>query len=201
MTYRGYTRTWSPPHVDDHRALDGYTAVGWDDLRVDVTSGTTGNLDPPDLATFRDGLVLKAFAANATEQVYFDVQMPHSWISGSGIRPHIHWSPGNSTNTGAVVWKLEYSVANPVAEPDNTFPTTTTLSVTQAADGTAYKHQIAQWSEIDMTDKRASAVLLCRLYRDGGDVADTFTGDAYAVSVDFHYQSQGFGSTDEYPDA
>jgi hypothetical protein len=123
-------------------------AVGWDDLRVDVTSGTTGNLNPPDLETFRDGIVAKAFAPNATEQVYFDVQLPHNWDAGTGIRPHVHWSPGNSTNTGSVVWRLEYTWANAVVAPGNVFPETTTLTVTQAAAGVAYSHQIAQWTEI-----------------------------------------------------
>ena len=200
MSSYNFSRVWGQRHVQSHRTTDSITAVGWDDLRIDVTAGTKGNLNPPDLATFRDGLVLTAFADNATEQVYFDVQMPHSW-NKTAIRPHIHWSPGNSTGTGSVVWGLEYSWANPVAEPGNVFPASTTLSVTQAADGVAYKHQIAQWSEIDATGKRESSVLVCRFFRDGGNVADTFTGDAFAVSLDFHYQSQGFGSTDEFPEA
>jgi hypothetical protein len=170
----------------------------WDDLRVDVTSGTTGNLNPPDLETFRDGIIAKAFAPNATEQVYFDVQLPHTWKEGTGIRPHVHWSPGSSTNTGDVVWRLEYTWANAVNAPGNTFPATTTLNVTQAAAG-AYAHQIAQWDEIAGTGKRLSSVLMCRLARIGGDAADTFTGDAYALSIDFHIQCQPFGSEEEYP--
>jgi hypothetical protein len=40
---------------------------------------------------------------------------------------------------------------------------------------------------------------MCRLFRVGGDVADTFTGDAFGLSVDFHIQVQGKGSEEEYP--
>jgi hypothetical protein len=196
-----YIKAFDTSHATEHQRLSRLVAGGWDDLRVDVTSGTTGNLNPPDLETFRDGIVAKAFAPNATEQVYFDVQLPHNWDAGTGIRPHVHWSPGNSTNTGSVVWRLEYTWANAVVAPGNTFPETTTLTVTQAAAGVAYSHQIAQWTEIDGTGKRLSSVLMCRLFRVGGDAADTFTGDAFALSVDFHIQVQGNGSTDEYPDA
>ena len=198
MSSYNFSRVWGQRHVQSHRTTDSITAVGWDDLRIDVTAGTKGNLNPPDLATFRDGLVLTAFADNATEQVYFDVQMPHSW-NKTAIRPHIHWSPGNSADTGSVVWGLEYSWSNAVAEPGNTFPASTTDTVTQAAGGTAYEHQIAQWSEIDGTDKRVSSVLICRLYREGGNAADTFAGDAYALSVDFHILNNVYATDDEYP--
>lgn len=173
----------------------------WDDLRVDVTAGTTGNLNPPGLETFRDGIVATAFAKNATEQVYFDVQLPHSWAAGTGIRPHVHWSPGNNATTGSVVWGLEYTWANAVNAPGNTYPASSTLSVTQAAAGSAYAHQIAQWSEIDGTGKRVSSVLMCRLFRDGTNEADTFDADAFALSLDFHILTWPLGSFDEYPDA
>lgn len=185
--------------VDD-RATE-LEAQKWDDLRVAITSGTTGNLSPPDLKTFRNGLLAKAFAANGVEQVYFDVQLPHGWVEGSGIRPHIHWSPGNSTNKGVVRWALEYSWANAVAPPGNTFPASTTLITNQAATGTPYSHQIAQWSEIDGTDKRLSSVLMCRLARFGAQAGDTFTGDAFALSVDFHILTDSRGSTEEFPGA
>jgi len=179
-------------------AVEGADLRTWNDLKVDVTSGTTGNLNPPDLETFRDGLVAKAFAKNAVEQVYFDVQLPHTWTSGTGIRPHVHWSPGSSSDTGDVVWGLEYTWANAVNPPGNVFPASTTLSVTDTAAG-AYGHQIAQWSEIDGTGFRLSSVLMCRLFRNGTDAADTFDADAFALSVDFHILNRPFGSDDEYP--
>jgi hypothetical protein len=206
-----YIKAFDTSHATEHQRLsrlvtelgestEALAEPGWDDLRVDVTSGTKPNQDPPGFEVFRDGIRAYGFAPGATEQVYFDVQLPHTWDAGTGIRPHVHWSPGSSTNDGDVVWRLEYTWANAVAAPGNVFPETETLTVTQAAAGVAYSHQIAQWTEIDGTGKRLSSVLMCRLFRVGGDAADTFTGDAFALSVDFHIQVQGNGSTEEYPD-
>jgi hypothetical protein len=132
---------------------------------------------------------------------------PGLWVSGGVLGParvQIIDSTirgGNSTNTGSVVWKLDYSWANPVTAPGNTFPEPTTLPVTAAADGTAYKHQIAAFGEIDGTGFRESSVLMCRVYRDGSDAADTFTGVAWGLSLDFHIQVTGNGSIEEYPGA
>ena len=187
--------------ANDIRELFERCATGWDDLRVSLSSGQTGATDPPTYGEFRTGLYAWSFAASGVDALYFDCQLPHSWIAGTGIRPHIHWSPGNSTNTGSVVWKLDYSWANPVTAPGNTFPAPTTLPVTAAADGTAYKHQIAAFGEIDGTGFRESSVLMCRVYRDGSDDADTFTGVAWGLSLDFHIQVTGNGSIEEYPGA
>ncbi len=194
-----YTRSFDPSHEREHRRLATVAAIGWDDLRIDVTAGTRGVTNPPGFEAFRTNVYANAFDKGTLEAVYFDVQLPHSAVSGTDLRPHIHWSPGVSTDTGAVVWGLDYTWANPVNPPDNTFPAVTSLSVTDTASGTAYEHRIAPWDAIDGSGMRASAVLMCRLYRDAANVADTFDADAWALSVDFHYQSQGFGSTDEYP--
>jgi hypothetical protein len=170
-------------------------AVGWDDLRVSLARGQTGASDPPAFAEFRTGIYAWSFAASGVDALFFDCQLPHSWLAGTGIRPHLHWSPGVSTNTGAVTWRLDYSWAN----IGDAFPAPTTLTAVDPADGVAYKQQIAGFGEIDGTGKRASSVLMCRLYRDGSDGADTFTAAAWGLSCDFHIQVSGAGSEDEYP--
>lgn len=188
------------PLAVDIRELGERVVTGWDDLRVSLSRGQTGATDPPTFGEFRTGLYAWSFAATGIDALYFDCQLPHGWIAGSELRPHIHWSPGVSTDTGSVVWKLDYSIANPVVAPGNTFPAPTTLSVTQAAAG-AYAHQIAAWPAIDATGYRESCVLMCRVYRDGSNEADTFTGAAWGLSLDFHHQVSGFGSEEEYPGA
>jgi len=167
----------------------------WNDLRVSLSTGIP-NTSPPTFGTFRNGVQAWAFGAGSTEQLYFEAQMPHGWVIGSEVRPHIHWSPGNSTNTGAVVWELEYTWQN---AGDEVFPATTTVTVQQVAAGVAYAHQIASFPPVDGTGKRESSVFLCRIARVGGSGEDTFTGSAFGISVDFHYQAAALGSTDEYP--
>lgn len=168
--------------------------IGWNDLRVALSTGRP-NTSPPTFTTFRNGVQAWSFAANSTEQIYFESQLPHGWGPDTEVRPHIHWSPGNSTNTGAVKWELEYSWGN----VGGAFPATSTLSVTQAATGTAYAHQLAALGSLDGTGMRDSSVFVCRLARVGGDPADTFTGAAFGVSVDFHYYAARLGSVTEYP--
>lgn len=167
----------------------------WNDLRVSLGTGRP-NTSPPTFSTFRNGVQAWSFAANATEQLYFEAQVPHGWSIGSEIRPHIHWSPGNSTDTGSVVWQLEYTWQNAGNE---VFPTTTTLSVTDAAAGVAYAHQIAGFGGVSAAGKRESSIFVCRIARVGGDAADTFTGAAFGISVDFHYLATALGSVDEIP--
>jgi hypothetical protein len=129
----------------------------------------------------------------------FDVQLPHGWAEGSDIMPHIHWSPGNSTDTGAVRWGFEYTWANAEAAPGDAFPATTTIYFDDAAHGVAYSHQIATFPAVSGMGMRKSSVLMCRLFREGGHANDTFNTNAFAISFDLHIQLESSGSITEYP--
>lgn len=188
--YLEYLTTASPTL----RLIDTGTGE-WNDLRVSLSTGKP-NTSPPTFSTFRNGVQAWAFGPSVTEQLYFEAQMPHGWVIGSEVRPHIHWSPGNSTNAGSVVWELEYTWQNAANE---VFPATTVVTATQAAAGAAYAHQIASFPAVSGTGKRESSVFLCRIARLGGNAGDTFTGSAFGISVDFHYMAQSLGSVSEYP--
>lgn len=167
-------------------------ATVWDDLRVPVSSiKRLGNSDP-DWETFLNGTYGLAFSNTVDQEVFFVVQIPHSWKLGSDLHPHVHWSPSN-TNTGSVTWKLEYTIA----DITGTFGATSTLSVTDAGDGTAYKHQLADLGDIDMsgyTDSGdVSIILVCRLYRDVDD-GDDYNADAFLHEIDFHFEKDMLGS-------
>jgi hypothetical protein len=170
----------------------------WDDLRVSLARATTGSANPT-MSSFRDGVQAYAFSASQMNQLWFDCQIPHAWLEGSEVRAHIHWSPGNSTNTGAVLWGLEYTWCNAELAPGDTFPATQTVYFTDAAHGAAYSHQIAPFPNLDGTGKRVSSVLMCRVFRDATNGEDTFTGAAFALSLDFHIQLGSDGSVVEYP--
>lgn len=197
----GATFIFTPSADKDHDVIQY-----WDDLVVPLLASKLGGSKDPGFAVFKDdgagsqGVFAYGFDAGIEEETYFSVQLTHAWVEGSDIYPHVHWSPGSSTNTGTVRWGLEYTVANPVNAPGRVFGDTTTIYVDDAAEGEAYRHQIAAFDPIDMTGYRASVVLLCRLFRDATNVADTFTADAVALSVDFHIQQVGRGgSYDQYP--
>lgn len=173
-------------------------ATTWDDIRVpSQNTKTNPSKSEPNFEVFTDGLYCWKFdTSNADdESVHFMMQIPHSWKVGTDLESHIHWSP-DSTNTGNVVWEFEYVIQS----IDGTFAgTATNLTVTDAADGTALKHQITELGNIDGSSLGISSMLIGRLTRmSSSDAADTYTGNACFLEIDFHYQVDTAGSREEY---
>ena len=147
----------------------------WEDLRVPAqNTRTTPTKSEPEFENFADGLYAWAFdTSNADdESLHFSAQIPHAYKQGTDIEAHIHWLPSN-TDTGDVRWALEYAWAN----IGDTMPSSTTVVTTEAADGTALKHQIHDLATITGTGKTLSSMLVCALTRRSStDILDTFTG-------------------------
>lgn len=208
--------------ITDHEARiatleDGeFEQHNWEDLRVSLISVNAGSAQPPaftrlyrNVGNTSEGVYAWGFTNSGEREVFFDVQMPHSWAYGTEVRPHVHWMHADSTPSGSNVrWGLEYVWANAVNAPGNTFgPTTSTVYADDPtiaptlgyAPGTAHVHQIAQFTAIAGTNMRRSSVMLCRLFRDTGN--DDFADLAFALSFDLHYQVATTGSSTEYAGA
>jgi hypothetical protein len=168
-----------------------YSDTFWEDLRVPASSIKPGSASPT-WATFKDGTNTWHFSKVSDNEVEFSAQLPHAYKEGTDIYPHVHWSP-TDTDTGNVVWKLEYTWAN----FEGTFPSTTTISVTDAADGTSHKHQIAILPTITGTSKTVSSMIICRLYRDVS-APDDYDNSAALLEFDFHFERDSAGSDEEY---
>ena len=171
------------------------SATVFDDLRVPISSAKLlGNSDP-DWETFVGGTYALAFADNVDQEVFFSCQIPHGWKLGSNLNPHIHWSP-DGTDTGSVTWKLEYAIS----DISGTFTSSTTMSATDAGDGVDRKHQYVDLGDIDMSayteTNDVSIMLINRLWRDVDD-GDDFSGDAFLLEIDFHYEIDTIGSRSE----
>lgn len=165
----------------------------WDDLRVPVNSVKVPAASYPDWVAYKGGLVL-AFGDQAVEGneeiVYFTVQMPHNWKTGSNILPHVHWTV-DDTGSGDAVWKLTYSWAN----INSVFPTETPDTITDTFDGTSGKHLITSFNEIDASGMNLSSMLICSLRRNSSNAADTLTSqDIILLEIDIHYQIDRLGS-------
>ncbi len=185
-----HTTNYSQFEADGTLVATG-SATTWEDLRVPGMS-TRGGASAPDLIAFgpSGGLMANSFdGGSTTEEVYFEIQMPHAWKTGSTIKPHIHWAPVNA-NAGNVKWVLEYSWQN----MNGAYGVPVTISVTDAAAGTAWQHQLAAFPDISGEGKNISSILVCRLYRDPGDTADTYGADAALISFDIHYEVDTLGS-------
>lgn len=174
----------------------------WTDIRVSGSSAKSGaGLKAPGFDKFRDdgagsdGVFTYAFDKAAEEEVLFAVQIPHSYEPGTELRPHVHWSPGASEHTGTCRWALEYTIAS----YGKAFPVTKTIIMDDAGGGVAYAHQIADGADIPGTDIKESAMLICRLYRDATNAADTFDADAFLLEFDLHFKQNKLGTYPEYP--
>lgn len=168
---------------------------GYDDIRTPGTSVRLGASAPSLVAFAGSGtLYVPAFGGvGPVQEVFFSIQMPHSWSEGSPIYPHIHWSPVNG-NSGNVKWNLEYTKAS----VNGVFGTPTTLSAVDPASGTAWSHQVIGFGEVDMTDHKISTMLHCRIWRDSSDAQDTYTSDAAFLEVDFHFKQDSIGSSEPF---
>ncbi len=167
----------------------------WDDMRVPMTSTKVkGTAKDAEFIVFQDDLATTAFKKSDEREVYFNIQLSHRYKFGTDLEAHIHWSPGSSVDTGDVRWCLEYSVAN---IGDN-FPASTTTCVLQAPSGVAYKHEYTDLVSIDGSGINiVSAMIIFRLFRDGGHEDDDFDDYAYVFEFDLHVQMDSFGSDQE----
>jgi hypothetical protein len=186
-------RTFSPADVAEYFNR-------WDDIRVGLTSVKTGGSSDPDFAKLRDngagsqGVFTYLFSPLLEEEVYFEVQIPHSYKAGTDLKAHIHWCPIDA-NAGNVVWALEYTIANANQVIGNTTPVQATI----AANGVAYKEQLDAIATISGAGVTESSLIIGRLYRKAADAADTYASDAAALSFDFHFQTDKLGSVNEIP--
>ena len=167
-------------------------ATVWDDIRIAIAlRGSGGN--NPTFALLEGGLYAYKFAGNATNEIFFEVQMPHSWAEGTTIYPHVHWVSNGSNTTDAVTWGLEYDWENISGSFGGT-----TSTITNSVLSTGLKvqniNELAS-AGISGTGKNISSMLLCRLYRSGG--SDPNNDDCFLLTFDIHYQINTIGSRDK----
>jgi hypothetical protein len=163
--------------------------VVWDDLVFDLTTTRRGASSKPDFDATECGLL---FPQNdPAEIVYVNVQMPHRWLEGRTVYPHVHW---HQSSADLPVWKLDYRwIALGEAVGSWTTGYTMNYQVFEYTSGT-----LSQISTnlvgIDGTGKGISSILQIKLYRDDNVLA----GDALAVSFDLHHEIDSMGSETEF---
>ena len=177
------------------------TATVWDDLRISPDVKGTGAKDPAWTA-WLGGVYLYDFdnaTAGSEKELWFNVQLPHGWKEGTSVYPHVHWVNKTAGTAGHVVrWGLEYTVA----KIGGTFPAVTTVYGTTIVGGgditVANEHMITSFDPITMTGNTISTILSCRLFRNSSNAADTYTGTAGVLSIDWHFEIDKIGSSTEF---
>lgn len=163
-------------------------ATAFDDYQIPAGNIKAPAADAPATTVYR-GCEVYAFAAGATNVLYFTVQLPHRWKPGTTVYPHFHVAYPDGT-TGVTRWQLSYSWAN----INGTFPTETTDTKNFDAPAVANKHSLHEFTSIDGTGKTESSVLLCSLSRLGANVNDTYANVVYLTSIDLHIEIEKFGA-------
>ena len=181
---------------DDGRVVTGDM---WDDLRFPVQGiNPAGATDAPSvdnvLADFPGTLLFSGSQENVIAGV---AQMPHSWVRGSAIRPHIHWSKPTGS-ASAVTWEFYYRHLGLLGDVAGAWvgPVAGTL-VPVSAPGTTNAACITTFGDLDMTGKRESSCIAWQIRRQGS--SDSDNGTARLYEFDIHYQVGKAGTITEIP--
>jgi len=169
----------------------------WDDLRFPVSAIRLGGAAPATAQAYKDSLVL-SFASTPNQFIYVIAQLPHAWVEGTSLVPHIHWTiPVSGAGGGAenVKWDLTYSWANIAGS----FPNSSALTVTRdVQDDTLDDHLLTTLGVISGVGKTFSSCLIISLKRDTA-VANDYASAAYLVEFDIHYRRGRLGTYGENP--
>jgi hypothetical protein len=171
----------------------------WKDNLTPLLSAKVPGASAPDLKTFKDGTKCYAFDPTSNEEVYLLYHLNHDYDPGSKYYPHIHWCP-EDTDTGVVRWGFEYTQA---ARDSGTFGATATVYIEQAASGTAFNQLIGEVSDGDAITPPSpviDSVIIVRVFRDASHANDTYTGDAFGLFCDLHYQASFIGTPNKITD-
>jgi hypothetical protein len=167
-----------------------------------LLSSNVGGSNPPSLTRLyrngtSQGVFVYTFASDTTErEVYLSIQLPHSYMEGTDLHPHLHITVTSTTATGTTMWGMEYTMSNIMSF----FPTTTTIiSGTLAITGAnANQHLIVPFPIISGSGVKISNVMIVRLFRYASNNGDTYPATIYALEFDIHHQNDTAGSRMEY---
>lgn len=168
----------------------------WDDLRFPSSA-----LNPAGSPTAMSSDVNNGWltaGATGTAVIFCIAQLPHCWLEGSTLYPHVHWHKTTSA-AGNVVWEFAYRWAARGGVMDGAFTATTASTVADATpdDNTALRHLVTKFGPLSADGKKLSDILICRISRLGSDAGDTYGATCALLEFDIHYQIDRLGSRTE----
>jgi hypothetical protein len=178
-------------------------ATTFNDIVVNPYIAKIGNTSPLWAQFLNTNIYTWFFEDSKTQDLTFSIQLPHNYKEGTMLYPHVHWSSATAAGTSRVKWNMEYQWINHMGVFDPAVGATITGSAVAPNSSTrellAYEHIITPiGTGISGTSMQISSILMCRIYRDGNNAIDTFTGSAAILSIDFHYEIDAFGSNEQY---
>lgn len=147
-------------------------------------------ISPPTFDTFQDGIYGIRFNDSVNDEVHGSVEFQHDYVEGSDFEVHVHWSP-TTTDVGNCRFGFEYSIAN---RNTGTFGASTTIFINPTATGIINNHIYSSFGLISGVGLTIGAHIVFRFFREGDNVLDTFTGNAFVHTIGIHYKCDTVGS-------
>jgi len=145
----------------------------------------------PGLETWLGGIKKYHFDDGSTEELYASIEAPTEYIEGSDVYVVANWVV-KSAGSGVVRWGVEFTFA----DVDEVFPAPTTYYVNAQTPGVANQHSRTTIFTIEPPQGTAllHAAAGIRFFRDGGNAADTYVGDAVLLNVGFDFLVDDIGA-------
>lgn len=165
-----------------------YTNGKYDNLSF-PSVGLGRGVSEPVAATLINGI--QALAFDVGNFVYGSFELPYQYKQYSAIGFHVHWVP-NSANTGNCIWSLECSRAS----EGQVYSGSTILTVTTAGGGVTNQLIQSEFPNLVGTSFLIGDQFAFKLMRNSTN--NTFTGNAYLLSVGIHYMQDSLGANSEH---
>lgn len=179
------------------------TRDGWFDVPMEVTV-PVGATDIPVWTEFEDGFGLYAFEPNFLNAVRADIHLNHDYKPASMIYPHTHWT--TNTDAAGVVrfgftWKYARRDDSPSGVIRFTAPQTIYVEHTVSL-GEVGNHQVSEPTDgngIYHADFEVDGIIMCKFFRDGAHVNDTFPGNVFLIKADAHCETDVMATPLRFP--
>ena len=181
LIYNASTQTW----INDH----SLTVPRYDDLTFELTQTRVGSNLKPDFDYTNVGLLFPQ--NNTTEQVLFTVQLPHAWLEGSTIYPHLHIVQAQNLQATFRIEYKWYNIGDVVPSVWSTYDLNTYVSPYVSS---SISNILRGSNGISGVGKTLSSILKIKLYR----TDNVYVGDLLADQFDIHILKDGFGSQEQF---
>lgn len=177
---------------------DSDNGVGWRDMLSAVSNAKVPAASAPTSENFGSAGTLqrKEYAFAVNDYIFlapFHIQ--HDVKPNSTAYFHVHWAT-NGTSTNTVKWEIHYQRA--LGHDQANFGAPTSLSLTQAPAGTAYRHMIIE-DATGITLYEPDELILATLKRVTNGGSEN-TDLVFGLMVDLHYQVDRFATKNKAPD-
>jgi hypothetical protein len=170
----------------------------WDDLRFPSNAiNPPGSVSAP---TRNSTTALLEFSGNSDNIIAGIAQMPHSWLNGTDVHPHLHLRFPTANNLTSR-WQFEYDLADLTTDFTNSYGTYTLLGTVSAVNpNNTHQEVLVSFGSLPMVGFTESTLIAWRITRlANSDPLDNDPSDIVLLEFDIHFEVYRLGSPSEIP--